>query len=156
IIASQIVGPIFFENNLNSNRYSVLLETELPVLLENFPLRSRLDMWFQQDGCPPHTSRVARAVLNTMFPNKWIGKFGPINYPPRSPDLTVLDFYLWGRIKDLEGYRQRSTTRGDMIFRITEAIRSLEANEILHATNSFQSRVDGCIVQNGRHFEHLS
>jgi len=39
----EIVGPIFFENNLDSNKYSILLETELPVLLENFPLRLRLD-----------------------------------------------------------------------------------------------------------------
>jgi len=44
VIGSQIVDPIFFENNLDSNRYSDLLETELPVLLENFPLRLRLDM----------------------------------------------------------------------------------------------------------------
>ncbi|KAJ8958133.1 hypothetical protein NQ318_006070, partial [Aromia moschata] len=24
---------------------------------------------------------------------------GPILWPPRSPDLTILDFYLWGRLK---------------------------------------------------------
>ncbi|EZA61477.1 hypothetical protein X777_07810 [Ooceraea biroi] len=47
----------------------------------------------QQDGCPSHTSRVARAVINNMFPNKWIGKYGPIDFPPRLPDLTVLDYY---------------------------------------------------------------
>ncbi|KYM84225.1 hypothetical protein ALC53_05463, partial [Atta colombica] len=46
IIRSQIVNPIFFENNLDSNKYSVLLEIELLVLLENF-LRLCLDMWFQ-------------------------------------------------------------------------------------------------------------
>lgn len=80
-------------------------------------------MWFQQDGCPSHTSRVARAMINNMFPNKWIGKYGPINFPPRSPDLTVLDYYLWGRVKDIV-YRNHPTTRDDMITRITEAIQS--------------------------------
>ncbi|XP_026825353.1 uncharacterized protein LOC113562003 [Ooceraea biroi] len=155
IIGSQIVGPIFFEENLNADRYSALIETDLPILLENFPLQLRLDMWFQQDGCPSHTSRVVRTILNAMFPNKWIGKYGPINYPPRSPDLTVLDYYFWGRIKDLV-YHERPTIRDNMILRISEAIRSLGADEILRATNSFQRRVDMCIAENGAHFEHFA
>ena len=86
-------------------------------------------MWFQQDGCPAHTARISGQSLNHMFPNRWIGKYGPVNYPPRSPDLTVLDYYLWGRIKDLV-YRERPTTRANMIHRITEAIPSLQPEEI--------------------------
>jgi len=87
-------------------------------------------MWFQQDACPSHASRFARAALNAIFPNKWIGKYGLINYPPRSPDLTVLDYYFCGRIKDLV-YHERPTTRNNMIRRIIEAIQSLRAEEIL-------------------------
>ncbi|EFN75161.1 hypothetical protein EAI_02716, partial [Harpegnathos saltator] len=71
----------------------------------------------------------------------------------RSPDLTVLDNYLWGRVKDIV-YPNRPTTRNDMITRITEAIRSLSSDGILGATNSFQNRVDVCIEKNGAHFEH--
>ncbi|EGI62259.1 hypothetical protein G5I_09427, partial [Acromyrmex echinatior] len=78
-----------------------LLENELPRLLEDIPLQLRLNMWFQQDGCPAHTSVIARQQLNRIFRGQWIGKYGPHNWPPRSPDLTILDFYLWGRIKDL-------------------------------------------------------
>lgn len=132
-----------------------MIETHLPVLLEDLPLQLRLNMWFQQDACPSHTSRAARTVLNAMFPNKWIGKYGPINYPPRSPDLTSLDYYFWGRIKDLV-YNEHPTTRDNMIRRIREAIRSLGADEILRATNCFQNRVDACIAANGAHFEHVA
>ncbi|KYN21444.1 hypothetical protein ALC57_06180 [Trachymyrmex cornetzi] len=106
------------------------------------------------DTCSSHTSRVARAALNAMFPDKWIGKYGLINYPPRSPDLTIVDYYFWGRIKDLV-YHERLTTRDDMILRIIEAIRSLSAEEILRSIHSFQNRVDVCIAENGAHFEHL-
>jgi len=77
-----------------------------------------------------HTSRLARAALNAMVLNKWIGKYGPINYTPRSPDLTVLDYYFWGRIKDLV-FHERPTTRDNIIRRISETIRSLRAEEIL-------------------------
>jgi len=68
VIGSQIVGPVFFDETLNSDRYSLIV-TDLPVLLENLPLQLRLNMWFQQLACS-HTSRLARAVLNAMFPNK--------------------------------------------------------------------------------------
>ncbi|KYN23489.1 hypothetical protein ALC57_04093, partial [Trachymyrmex cornetzi] len=154
IIGSEIVGPVFFDENLYGDRYSALIETDLPVLLENLPLKLRLDMWFQQDACRSHTSRVARTALNAMFPDKWIGKYGPINYPPQSPDLNILDYYFWGKIKDLI-YPERPTTRGDMIRRISEVIRSSSAEEILRAIHSFQNRVDVCIAGKGAHFEHL-
>ena len=88
-----------------------------------------------------------------MFPNKWIGKYGPHHWPARSPDLSVLDYYLWGRVKDLV-YCERPTTRDNMIHRIRDAIRSLDADEILNATNNFKKRIRACIEENGKHFEH--
>ncbi|KAJ4448366.1 hypothetical protein ANN_10382, partial [Periplaneta americana] len=36
------------------------------------------------------------------FPDRWIGtRGGPNAWPPRSPDLNPLDFYLWGHLKSL-------------------------------------------------------
>lgn len=153
IIERHIVGPFFFEEDLNGVRYANFIENDLPPLLENIPLQLRLNMFFQQDGCPAHTSRIAREKLNNMFPNKWIGKYGPHHWPARSPDLTILDYYLWGRIKDLV-YRERPTTRDNMIRRIRDAIYSLDNDEILRATNDFEKRILACIEQNGGHFEH--
>ena len=42
----------------------------------------------------------------------------------------------------------------DMIRRIRDAIRSLDADEILYATNNFKKRIRACIEENGKHFEH--
>ena len=41
--------------------------------------------------------------LNDTFPNGWIGRGSTINWPPRSPDLTPLDFCLWGLMKIAAG-----------------------------------------------------
>ena len=40
-------------------------------------------------------------VLNERFPDAWIRRGGPIPWPRRSPDLSPLEFFLWGYIKNI-------------------------------------------------------
>ena len=51
---------------------------------------------FMQDAAPRHFSCFVTDVFNERFPDAWIGRGGPIPWPPRSPDLSPLDFCLWG------------------------------------------------------------
>jgi hypothetical protein len=37
--------------------------------------------------------------LDRQFLDHWIARRCPVEWPPRSPDLTPLDFYLWGHLK---------------------------------------------------------
>ena len=53
-----------------------------------------------QDGAPPHFSCFVTNVLNERFPDAWIGRGGPIAWPPRSPDLSPPDFFLRRYIKN--------------------------------------------------------
>jgi hypothetical protein len=46
-------------------------------------------------------SRAVRDVLNNTYNNRWVGRGGPTTWPPSSPDLNPLDFYLWGHLKSL-------------------------------------------------------
>ena len=39
--------------------------------------------------------------MATTYPGHWIGRGGPVAWPPRSPDLTPLDFFLWEHIKSI-------------------------------------------------------
>ena len=32
--------------------------------------------------------------------NRWIGRIGTVEYPPRLPDVTPMDFFLWGFLND--------------------------------------------------------
>ena len=53
---------------------------------------------FQQDGAPPHWKLEVRGYLNGELPQRWIGRKGNGDlaihpWPPRSPDLTVCEFF---------------------------------------------------------------
>ena len=54
---------------------------------------------FQLDGAPPHCGLRVRKALDDAFPNRWIGRDGPTFWPARSPDITPLDFFLFGYVK---------------------------------------------------------
>jgi hypothetical protein len=58
-------------------------------------------MWYMHDGAPPHFNLAVRDVLNNTSHGQLIGRGGPTAWPPRSPDLNPLDFYLWGRLNTL-------------------------------------------------------
>ncbi|KAJ4432367.1 hypothetical protein ANN_20986 [Periplaneta americana] len=73
----------------------------IPHVLEDTPLINRQHIHFLHDGAPAHFSRTARRYLDRRFPDRWIGRGGPIGWPPRSPDLNPLNFYLWGHLKSL-------------------------------------------------------
>ena len=47
---------------------------------------------FQQDS-------QVRAYLDATFPDRWLDRRGPLEWTPRSPDLTPYGFFLWGFIK---------------------------------------------------------
>jgi len=101
LLGNKLIGPFVFDDHLTGNTYEVFLRNELPGLLEDILLMIRNQMYFQHAGAPPHYTRHVREYLNKSFPNRLLGRGGPIAWPPRSPDLTPLDYYLWGHMKTL-------------------------------------------------------
>ncbi|GFU96383.1 uncharacterized protein TNCV_89591 [Trichonephila clavipes] len=59
------------------------------------------ELWFQQDGATCHTARATIDLLKDTFGDRLISRFGPVNWPPRSCDLTPLDYFLWDYVKSL-------------------------------------------------------
>jgi len=80
--------------------YKHLLQENYLDMLELYvaPQLEEFQQWiiFQQDGAPPHWSSDVRRFLDAIFPNRWIGRDVPTPWPPRSPDIAPLDFFLWG------------------------------------------------------------
>ncbi|GFX40166.1 uncharacterized protein TNCV_4318011 [Trichonephila clavipes] len=56
------------------------------------------ELWFQQDGATCHTARATIDLLKDTFGDRLISRFGPVNWSPRSCDLTPLDYFLWGYV----------------------------------------------------------
>ena len=58
-----------------------------------------------------------RGHLTATFGARWIGKGGPTAWPARSPDLTCLDFFLWGYMKSMV-YETDIDSEEDLVARI--------------------------------------
>ena len=101
IVHDRLIGPYLLLTSLDEDSYPVFLQVVLPDLLNHVPLPIRRRMWSQHDGALAHYRVDARNALNIMYPGRWIGRGGPINWPTRSPDLSCLEFFLWGHTKCL-------------------------------------------------------
>ena len=156
IVHNQLIGPYILPERLTGNVYNIFLEEVLPGLLENVPLGIRRRLWFQHDGAPAHYDLNVRRFLDQQFPNRWIGRGGAVSWPPRSPDLTPLDFFLWGHMKSLI-YATPVESEEDLVARIAVAAGEIAGNPEMfgNVRNSLRRRCRACVDVNGRNFEQL-
>ena len=75
--------------------------------------------YFQQDGATAHMSM---APLHDVFADRIISK---TIWPPRSPDLSPSNFFLWGAMKN-SFYSNNPHTTDDLKMAITEYIRNVD------------------------------
>jgi hypothetical protein len=69
----------------------------------------------------PHFWMNVTTFLDETFPGRWVERGGPTAWPSRSPDLTPLDFFAWGFIKDVV-YSRKVRDMADLRQRIIEAV----------------------------------
>ncbi|GFX27772.1 uncharacterized protein TNCV_2614321 [Trichonephila clavipes] len=95
--AGGIIGPYFFKNDeghnvtVNGDRYRAMITNFFIPELNNHDVQ---ELWFQQDGATCHTAHATIDLLKDTFGDRLISRFGPVNWPPRSCDLTPLDYFL--------------------------------------------------------------
>ncbi|GFX06504.1 transposable element Tc3 transposase [Trichonephila clavipes] len=118
--AGGIIGPYFFKTDEGTT------VTEL---------------WCQQDGATCHTARATTDLLKDTFGDRLISRFGPVNWPPRSCDLTPLDYFLWGYVKSLV-YADKPQTLGHLEGNIHPVIADIRPQMLEKVIENWTSRLD--------------
>lgn len=150
-----VVGPMFFEGNVNQHNYlAMLTDTVLPTLSEDpFDLNSTILM---QDGAPPHWAKSVRNWLNEHFPGRWMGRGADgdsnIAWPPYSPDLTPPDFFLWGFIKS-KVYTTQVADLAELRARIITAFANLPQEFVDRSVDGYKRRLSYLVRVDGRSVE---
>ena len=102
--ADGIIGPYFFKieagHNItvNGERYRAIINDFFVPDLDDVDVD---DLWFQQDGATYHTANEKDNYLKKTFGERIISRRGSMAWPPRSCDLTPLNYFLWGYVKSL-------------------------------------------------------
>jgi hypothetical protein len=135
--------------------YVDFLQNELPVLMEMVPVAKRVRVVNRHDGAPAHYSHLATHHLNLTFPERWIGCSGHVQWSPRSPDVTPLDFCLWGWTKS-EVYKEKVNIRDEFVARImSAALLNQERQDNLRRATPIVKRDEKGIEVDSGTFKHL-
>ena len=111
-------------------------------------------LWWAQDGAPPHRRRNVSDRLRELFGERVVALNHEVEWPPRSPDLTPLDFFVWGYLK-ARVYTTPPNNLDDLQNRITRAVDNLRQNRqmIRNAFADMLRRAQLCIQREGGHVE---
>ena len=156
----SILGPFFFDANVNGLTYLNLINDEIvPQMMQIYDFNLFGDELFEQlywfqDGAGAHRRNIVTARLRELFENRVVALHQDVEWPARSPDLTPCDFFLWGYMKP----RVFTSPPAD-IFHLRRKIihefeqLALDRGMITRAVAAMQQRARVCIQRNGGHVE---
>jgi hypothetical protein len=88
------------------------------------------------------------------FPGRVIARNGDVNWPPRSCDLTPLDYFLWGYVKS-QVYKNNPQSIPELKDKIIRVIGEIEPQLCQNVIENFNKRVDICGAARGGHLEDI-
>ncbi|GFX37496.1 DUF4817 domain-containing protein [Trichonephila clavipes] len=135
-------APFWLNGYVNKQNCRIWSEANPQVYVET-PLHSEklTELWFQQDGATCHTARATINLLKETFDDRLISRFGPVNWPPRSCDLTPLEYFLWGYVKSLV-YADKPQTFDHLEDNIRRVIADIRPQMLEKVIENWTSRLD--------------
>lgn len=155
IMADRVIGPYFLEDN--DERPQTITGAVYRTMLENFlrpAVENNSNLWFQQDGATAHTARATMTILRELFGDRLISKNADFPWPPRSPDLTAPDFFLWGYLKG-RVYINKPKTIRELKKNIREEIANLQPETFLAVMQNALKRAIICKEENGGYLNNV-
>ncbi|GFS55603.1 uncharacterized protein TNCV_131371 [Trichonephila clavipes] len=163
IWATSNPRPFFFEKQFPVNGWiteTVNAQRHLTLLREIVVLcliqRGQIsNVTFMQDGATSHTANPVKAFLiQTFGEDKIVSKRCRYPWPPRSPDLTPADFWLWGYSKS-RVYLSGPSSLSELKDAIRREVSSIHP-DMLHSTvTGFVTRLECLLPVRGGHVEHI-
>lgn len=155
VSSRAIIGPYFFEDDngrnvtVNGDRYLKMInEFFLPSLRRRrIPLART---WFQQDGATSHIRNDVLTRLRQKFGGRLISRNCEFVWPPRSPDLTPPDFFLWGNLKS-KVYEGKPRDIAALKTAITEHINAISRETLQNVIGNFRKRLVECKRRRGQY-----
>ncbi|GFT48142.1 DUF4817 domain-containing protein [Trichonephila clavipes] len=157
------VRPFFFETQcpvngwitetVNAQRYLTLLrETVVPCLIQRGQISN---VTFMQDGATSHTANPVKAFLiQTFGEDRIVSRRCRYPWPPRSPDLTPADFWLWGYLKS-RVYLSGPSNLSELKDAIRREVSSIHPDMLHSAVAGFVTRLECLLPCGGGHVEHI-
>ena len=132
----------------------MLNESILPSLELAYNRNEFRHIWFQQDGAPAHRRITVKEKLREVFGQRVLALGFNVEWPPKSPDLTPCDFFLWGFVKSLV-FKTPPPTLEILRVRVEDAFRTLKNDRemIRRAVGGLMNRANTCLERNGGHVE---
>ena len=106
---------------------------------------------FQQDGAPCHTAHSVVEFLEEACP----AFIEPEAWPPKSPDLNPLDFFVWSELERMVYRGQRIRTIEELKERLTACWDQLSQRLLARAVGAVPKRLQACVTAHGARFEHM-
>ena len=94
------------------------------------------------------------AVVRAMFPDRLISRCGDVPWLPRSPELSMCDFFLWGYLKS-RVYEGKPRTLEGLKGAIRKQIRMINQELLERVEANFRERLQMRILQNGHHLSDI-
>ncbi|GFV92354.1 transposable element Tc3 transposase [Trichonephila clavipes] len=123
--AGGIIGPYFFKNDKGHN-----------VTVNG-------DRSCGSNKTAQHVTQLVPPIelLKDTFGDRLISRFGPVNWSPRSCDLTPLDYFLWGYVKSLV-YADKPQTLDPLEDNIRRVIADIRPQMLEKVIENWTSRLD--------------
>lgn len=90
------------------------------------------------------------AFLREHFPERLISLRGNVEWPPRSPDFSSCDYFLWGYLKS-NVYIDKPRTLEALSETITCEIEKIPRAMLERSMDDFATRLQECLDKNRRH-----
>jgi hypothetical protein len=150
-VGDCLVGPHVLSHRLRATTTAISSYMTCQSCWEMYHWQSQRECGTRVVVLLARCSRAARDVLNNSYYDRWIGRKGPTVWPPHSPDLNLLDYYLLGHLNIFVGAAPRVTEEAFRHFIVNECQTVLNYPGIFERMWSLERLIEACIVSHGGH-----